>query len=328
MIDATFYRSERQHATLNFPTEKPTRVVQDALRLPGVMCVEPYRRVSARLRNGNLMRRVSLLGKPEGAQLSRHLDTGLDPIAVPEEGVLINRRLAAVLGLQRGDKVEVELLEGRRATRYVAVAGVIESHIGLVVLMRLETLNALIDEGPLVTGVHLAYDGAAEDRLFAAIKRTPQIAAVTLQRLVLSRFRETLAENINMMTSVYISLSMIVALGIGYNSARIQLSERARDLASLRVLGFHKAEVARVLFTELALLALLAQPLGWLIGYWLAWLTIQSFSSDLYTTPFVVERATFARATLVTLGSVLVSAILVRRRIEALDLIAVLKTRE
>ena len=328
MIDATFFRSQRQHASLNFPDEAAFRITADVRHLPGVIRAEPFRSAAARLRNGNLSRRVALMGKPEGTLLTRQLDLDLAPVAVPEAGLLVNRRLAEVLGLRRGDLVEVELLDRRRGTRWVRITEVIESYIGLVALMRIDRLNALLEEGPVVSGVDIAYDTAAEAALFREIKRTPRIASIELQRSALARFRATLAENINLMTSIYIGLAVVVAFGVVYNSARIQLSERARDLASLRVLGFHRSEAARVLFTELALLAILAQPLGWLLGTWLAWITVQSFSSDLYTTPFVIETATYAKASLVTLAAAVASAIAVRRRIDALDLVAVLKTRE
>ncbi len=131
-----------------------------------------------------------------------------------------------------------------------------------------------------------------------------------------------------MMTSVYIGLSIIVAFGVVYNSARVQLSERARDLASLRVLGFTDREVSRVLLTELTILTIAAQPLAWLLGYAFGWLTIQSFSSDLYTAPLVIETATYAKASLVVIGAAAVSAMVVGRRVKRLDLISVLKTRE
>lgn len=328
MIDATFFRSQRQHASLNFPNESAYRAIADARHLPGVMRVEPFRKASVRLRNGNLSRRLSLTGKPADTILSRQLDSDWLPVAVPEQGLLINRRLADVLRLRRGDLVEVELLDRRRGTRWVRVSDVIESYIGLVALMRIDHLNNLLREGPVVSGVDIAYDQNDEKALYREVKRTPHISSIELQRNALKLFRATLAENINMMTSIYIGLAVIVAFGVVYNSARIQLSERARDLASLRVLGFHKSEVARVLFTELALLALLAQPLGWLIGHGLSWITVQSFSSDLYSTPFIIERATYAKASLVTLAATIGSAIVVRRRIDKLDLIAVLKTKE
>lgn len=328
MIDTTFFRSERQQATLNFGEKKPIRVVQAVAQLPGVLRTEPVRGVSVRLRNGHLERKVSILGKPEGAELSRSLDLEHNPIPLPESGLLINRRMADVLKLRRGDFAEVEVLEGTKVVRFVPIADVIESYFGLVALMRLDALNQLLDEGPVVNGVHIAYDRNQELALFAAIKKTPAVASLALQRISLKRFRETLAENINMMTSVYIGLSVIVAFGVVYNSTRVQLSERGRDLASLRVLGFTQGEVARVLFTELALLCLLAQPLGWGLGWIFSWITIQSFSSDLYTTPMIIERATYAKASVVAMLAASGSVLLVRRRLDRLDMVGVLKTRE
>jgi putative ABC transport system permease protein len=328
MIDVTFFRSERQQATINFTEKRPARAIGAVLQLPGVLRAEPYRGVAARIRNGHVWRRISLIGKPADARLSRPLDRAHEPVALPAAGLLINRRLADVLGLGRGDMAEVEVLDERRVRRLVPVSDVIESYFGLVVWMRDDALAGLLEEPPLVSGVHIAYDRGAETELYQSIKRTPAVASMALQRTSLKRFRETLAENINLMTSVYISLSVVVAFGVIYNSARVQLSERARDLASLRVLGFTRGEVSRVLLTELALPSLLAQPLGWLLGYAFGWLTIQSFSSDLYTTPLVIERATYAKASLVVAAAALVSALIVRRRVDRLDLIAVLKARD
>lgn len=328
MIDTTFFRSERQQATLNFGDKRPIRVVQAVAQMPGVLKAEPVRSVSVVLRNGYRQRKLSILGKPEGAELSRSLDLQHRPIVLPEAGLLINRRMADVLKLAAGDFVEVEVLEGAKVTRFVPVTEIIESYFGLVALMRLDALNQLLDEGPVVNGVHIAYDRNEEAALFTIIKKTPAVASLALQRISLKRFRETLAENINMMTSVYIGLSVIVAFGVVYNSTRVQLSERGRDLASLRVLGFTQGEIARVLFTELVLLCLVAQPVGWGLGWVFSWITIQSFSSDLYTTPMIIERATYAKASLVAMGAAFGSVMLVRRRLDRLDMVAVLKTRE
>ena len=328
MIDFTFFEAERQQATINLVDKRPAKSIDAVRQLPGVLRAEPYRSVTARLRNGHLWRRVAISGKPADTELSRPLDKAHRPLVLPEAGLLVNRRVAEVLGVSRGQMVDVEILGERRQTLRVPVADIIESYFGLTVLMRIEALNALLDEGPLVNGIHIAYDRNAEDALFRAIKRTPAVASIALQRVSLQRFRETLAENINMMTSVYIGLAVIVTFGVVYNSARIQLSEHARDLASLRVLGFTRAEVSRVLLVELAILTVLAQPLGWVLGYGFGWLTIQSFSSDLYTTPMVIETATYAKASLITLAAALGSALVVRRRVDRLDLVAVLKTRE
>jgi putative ABC transport system permease protein len=327
MIDVAFFRTERQQATLNFTDEKHGRALQVVQRLPGVLRAEPYRSVSVRLRNGYLARKLSIVGKPREMDLSRVLDLDFKPVKLPESGLVVGERVAEILQLRRGDVVEVEILEGRRGVRQVPVADVIKSYFGLAVFMDIDALDTLV-YGARLTGVHISYDALLQDDLFTAIKSTPGIGSIALQRHALTRFRETIAQNINYSVTIYVTLATIIAFGVVYNSARIQLSENARELASLRVLGFTRGEVSRVLLTELALLTLAAIPLGWVIGYGFGWLLIQAFSSDLYRVPFVIEQATYAKASLVVLVATAASALIVRRRIDRLDLIAVLKTRD
>jgi putative ABC transport system permease protein len=327
MIDVAFFGSERQQATLSFTDEKHPRALQAVERLPGVLRAEPFRSVAVRLRNRHLSRQLSIVGKPRDMDLSRVLDLDDRPVQLPRSGLVINERMAEVLRLRRGDVVELELLEGRRGTRLVPVVDIIKSYFGLTAFMDLEALDRMMD-GPRLSGAHIAYDSRRQGELYAAIKSTPAVGSIGLQRHALARFRETIAQNINYSVAIYVVLAVIIAFGVVYNSARIQLSENARELASLRVLGFTKGEVSRVLLTELALLTLAAIPLGWVIGYGFGWLLIQSFSSDLYRVPFTIERATYAKASLVVVMATAASALIVRRRIDTLDLIAVLKSRD
>jgi putative ABC transport system permease protein len=113
-----------------------------------------------------------------------------------------------------------------------------------------------------------------------------------------------------------------------YNSARISLSERARELASLRVLGFTRAEVLRMLLLELALLALIAQPAGWAIGYGLAWIMKVNLGGELMRVPMLIENSTYVLASAIVISAAILSALVVRRRVERLDMVAVLKTRD
>jgi putative ABC transport system permease protein len=328
MIDVSYFQTDRQDATLNLTERKGIGVLDNVAHLPGVLRAEPYRVVPAKLRNGHLERKVAIYGKPRDMELSRVLDSDLNAVSLPTTGLMVNGRVAELLGVGRGDTVEVEILEGRRQKTEAVVSDLIESYFGLGAYMDLTALNKLLGEGPEVSGAHLSYDRAKESALFEAIKKTPALGSITLQRVSLQRFRETLAENITIMVSVYVSLAVIVAFGVVYNSARIQLSENARELASLRVLGFTRGEVSNVLFLELGLIVLFAIPLGWLLGYGMAWSTVQAFATDIYRVPFIIERATFAKASLVVLAAVAGSALIVRRRINRLDLIGVLKSRE
>jgi putative ABC transport system permease protein len=328
MIDVLYFRSDRQDASLSFAEERPPSALAAARDLPGVMRAEPFRAVPVVLRKGHLEQRLSITGKPPEAELSRVLDLDLKPVSLPKTGLALSERVASQLGAQRGDIVEVELLEGARRRVDVPVTEIIQSYLGLTVYMDLDALNRLAGIGPRISGVHLALDGTRLDDLYTAVKATPAIGGIALQAKSLELFQETMRENVTIMTTVYVTLSVIVAFGVVYNSARIQLSERARELATLRVLGFTRAEVSRVLLTELGVVVAAAQPLGWLLGYLFAFAVISGFESDLFRVPFVVSSDTFATASLIVVAAAAVSALVVRRRIDRFDLVQVLKTRE
>lgn len=328
MIDVTFHRADRQDATITFVGEREATAAYEIARLPGVMAAEPYRTVPVKIRAGHVERRVAITGKPEGADLSRVLGSDLAPVRLPETGLALSDQLADILRVETGDMVEIELLAGDRRTLTIPVAMVVEGYLGLMAYADMATVNRLMREGALVSGVHLSLDPTLREALFTELKAIPAASFVALQRVSLAKFRETLAQNLLMMVSIYATLAAIIAFGVVYNFARISLSEQGRELASLRVLGFTKAEISWILLSELAILVLLAQPVGWLIGYGFAVAMAAGFESELYRVPLVVNRDVYAYASLVVVGAALVSGLIVRRRIDRLDLIAVLKTRE
>ncbi len=328
MIDVTYNRSDRQDATISFAHERTLSAYFDVLSLPGVMAAEPYRSVPVRIRFGPYERRIAITGKPADANLTSVLGPGLKPVKLPESGIALSDVLAKILHAKVGDMVEVELLERNRRRVRLPVTGIIEGYLGLNAYMALPALNRLMREGQIISGVHLLFDTGRQDALYRRLKATPVANFIALQRATLQNFRQTLAENLLVMVTVYVTLGMIIAFGVVYNFARISLSEQGRELASLRVLGFHKGEVSAILLGELAVLAILAQPLGWAIGYFFAWAMVQGFDSELYRVPLVVDRSVYGWASLIVLGSALISGLVVRRRIDRLDLIEVLKTRE
>lgn len=328
MIDVTYNRAERANATINFGHERSMSAYFDTFALPGVLTAEPYRSVPVRIYHGPVERRIAISGKPSQSDLSRVLGPGLKPVQLPESGIALSDALAKILKAKIGDIVEVELLERDRRRAVLPVTGVIEGYLGLNAYMSLPALNRLMREGAVISGVNLLYDTARQDDLFRRLKTTPVANFIALQRTTLQNFRQTLQENLLVMITVYVSLGMIIAFGVVYNFARISLSEQGRELASLRVLGFHKSEVSAILLSELAVLTIVAQPLGWAIGYFFAWAMVQGFSSELYRVPLIVERSVYAWASVIVFASALASALVVRQRIDRLDLIEVLKTRE
>ncbi|MFC7704445.1 ABC transporter permease [Plastorhodobacter daqingensis] len=328
MIDVTFSRAERHDVQIVFAAASAPAALQNARALPGVLAAEPFRTVPARISHRNLSRRISISGKPPDARLSRLLAPDLRPMEPPADGLILSDALADLLQVRPGDLVLVEVLDGSGRVADVRVSGLSLGYFGLGATMELGALDRLVGGGPRISGVNLLVDPAERPAFFAAVATTPRTGFLSIADLTVSRFRATIAENIAIMVTVYVALAGIIAIGVVYNFARIALSEQGRELASLRVLGFTRSEVSGILLRELATVVALAQPVGWAIGYLLALAMAVAFSSDLYRVPFVIGPAVYAISSLVVIAAALLSALLVRRRIDRLDMIEVLKTRE
>ena len=328
LIDTWFFRTDRQDATITFTSALGPDSLQAVARLPGVLGAEPFRAMLVELSRGPLKRRLVLTGKPENMRLSRILDMDLKPVSLPRAGVVLTERVARYLRARRGDLVDVKLLEEGGRQVQLPVTDIIQSYLGLGAYMDLRALDRLSRLGPRRSGAYVKLDMARSTALFDAIKTMPAAASIGLRALSLKKFRESIEQNITIMNGVYTVLSVIIAFGVAYNSARIQLSERAREFASLRVLGFTRREVASVMMIEVAVLALLAQPLGWLLGYGFAWAVMRGFQNDIYRMPFVVEMSAFGWSSLAVLAATALSALLVLTRVRKLDMIRALKTKE
>lgn len=328
MLDVTFHRADRQDATIGFADPRSSSALAEVAALPGVMVVEPFRSIPVKIRHGTAERRVSISGRPPGGDLSRVLGPGFEPVVLPEEGIALSDMLARILDVAVGDLVEIELLERGRRRVELPVTAIIEGYLGLGAYMDLTAANRLMREGASISGVQIAYDPARRAALFERLKRTPVAGFVALQPIALQKYRDTLQENLLVMITVYVSLGMIIAFGVVYNFARISLSEQGREMASLRVLGLSRGEVSGILLSELAILTLAAQPLGWGLGWGLAVAMVRGLENELYRVPLVVLPEVYAWSSLVVIVAALASALVVRRRIDRLDLIEVLKTRE
>ncbi|MFC2969936.1 ABC transporter permease [Acidimangrovimonas pyrenivorans] len=328
MIESAFYLSNRQSATITFAQDRPQSAVDDVARLPGVMRAEGVLSLPVRLSHGARNRLISIEGHAPGDDLARVVDSQSDRVVLPSHGLVLTDRLARHLNLQLGDKVDVEVMTGRRGHYALPVTGIITQHFGLGAYMDYAALNRMLEQAPQVSAVNVMLDEDKLPALFKAVKETPGIAAISLLAQIRQSFRDTVAESIGVQTFIYTLMGALIVIGVVYNAARIQLSERARELASLRILGFSRAEVSAVLLGELGILTLVAIPLGLYGGYLFALLITSSFSSDLFTMPLVIARATYLKATATVAVSALVSALIVRRRIDRLDLVAVMKTRE
>jgi putative ABC transport system permease protein len=319
-----------QRADVNIAFGEPvSRTVRLELeRLPGVQQAEVSRAIPVRLRAGHRSYRTAIMGVADNAVLMRILDAELRESHPAPGGVLLTERLAERLGVRPGDRVFAELLEGKRVKTEVRVTGTVREMAGMNAWMRLEELNRLAREGALVSAAGLLVERAQEPALLERLKQMPAAAVVIVNRTLLETFRATSARNVLFFTAILSAFAATIAVGVVYNNARIQLAERAWELASLRVLGFTRREVSVLLLGELALEIVLAIPLGFLGGFWLAALLIALMTHEVMEFPLVIFPSTYVYSGAVVVAAGAVSALIVRVRIDKLDLVAVLKTRE
>lgn len=328
MLEIELRLRERQDISLVLADLTASSSIHDLAHLPGVLRVEADRFAPVRLRNGQHSYRTSITGLAPDGQMRRLLDAELKPVPLPREGIALNSRLAKRLGVRLGESVMVEVLQGARLKRLVPVTALVDERMQMQAYMDFESLNRMLREGDAISGARILLDSLRRAAFFQAVKNTPRTGAVVELDPIIRNFRETSARNILVFTSILTVLAGTIAVGVVYNHARIALAERSWELASLRVLGFTRGEVSGLLLGELALELLAALPLGWLLGYALSLGIVKLIEHETFEIPLIIAPRTYAYATLIVLAAGIVSALIVRRRIDKLDLVGVLKTRD
>ncbi len=296
--------------------------------LPGVLHVEPARQAFVRLSYGHQRRQLGILGLPARGQHNRVIDEETREMPLPPEGLVLSARLAEVLGARPGDPLTVEVLEGRRPVRTVRLAGLAQDFSGMAAYMELGALNRLLGEGDVITSASFTIDAAHRGEFLRALKEIPRISFVAIKESMRDNFRQTTAKSIGTFQNLYLAFALVVAFGVVYNNARISLAERARELATLRVVGFSRREVGAVLITELVILALIAVPLGLLLGTGFAAGIVRQINTETVRVPLVLTAGNYAFAVLVVVIASALSALVVLRKLSQLNLVGVLKAPE
>jgi putative ABC transport system permease protein len=328
LIDTQFRQTQLADAEVALIEPALANVAQEVARLPGVMQAEGARYVPVRLVAGHRSYRTAIQGLAQGAQLRRLLDENQCRVLLPNEGLLLTSRLAQRLHLRPGDKLWVEILQGKRRKRELTVAGTVNEMVGMAVYMDAVALNRLMEGSNLVSSVAVMLDHTREQAFFSAAKDYPRVATVTSKTAMLRNFQDNSAKNLLFFASVFTGFASVIAFSVMYNAARISLAERTWELASLRVLGFTRYEVSVFLLGELAIETAIAIPLGFPLGYGLCWGLLQMVPHETLALPLVIRHDTYAYAGLAAFAAALLSAFVVRRRIDQLDMVSALKTRE
>lgn len=328
MLDTYFTRAQKQDMMVTLIEPREAAVLRDLEKLPGVMRVEAGRTVSARLTFGQRSERTSIEGRDISGQLSALINSDQIEVDLPQRGLALSSIIAGKLGVKAGDMLDVELLEGRHTRAQLPVIKVVPEYIGERVYASLETVAGLTLDNAAVNTALLKVDPTQRPALLKRLKDAPQTLGVTERARALEKFQYVIDQNINVSLVFYVIFASAIVVGVVYNSARIIFSERAHELATLRVLGYTRPEVGTILLGELYFLIALALPIGGILGYYIGLFFVWAFSSDLFRLPFAPSRATLGWAVVITISASIVTAFFVGRRIYSLDMVRVLKARD
>lgn len=328
MLDAQFRVAQRQDLSVSFDEARSLRAVHELAALPGVRAVEGFRVAPVVLRHGHREYRTTLQGYDADSELFRVVDDRLAPVRLVDGGVMLTDHLGRLLGVSAGDRLQVQVLEGRRASFEIPVAGLVTEYVGVAAYLTRGTLNRLLQEGPAVNGAFVAVEPESIGAVTSLLDRMPRVTNVTIRERAIAAFDELMGETLLVYAFFSIVLAGSIAFAVVYNNARIAFAERGRELATLRVLGFTQGEVAWVLLAELALLALLAIPLGFALGAGFAWIVTRAMQTDLFRVPVVLEASAFATAAAVIVAASLLSSLLVGHNLRRLDLLDALEAPE
>ena len=328
LLDFQWDVVQRQDMNLGLVEPAGLPVIHLLRQLPGVMSADPFRGAAARIRFGPRSRQVGITGLPANTRHSRVIDKHYREVPMPRAGLVVSAKLAEVLGARVGDMLEVEVLEGRRPVRPVTLVALSEDLTGIAAYMELSALNRFLGEGDTINGASFTIDAARRAEFLRALKDIPTVSWVGIKNSLRENFRRTTAASIGLIQKIYLVFAMVVAFGVVYNNARISLAERARELATLRVIGFSEREVGAVLLTELTLLAIVAVPIGLLLGTGFATGIVHSVNTETVRLPVLFTARNYAFAVLTVTAASAVSALVVLRRLRQLNLVGALKAPE
>ena len=328
MIHVQYVLSQKEDMTVTFVEPTSYKAIYELKETQGIHNSEGFRNVPVKFIFGHRSYKTVLNGIEPDGRLHLLLDKNLKSIPIPPTGILLTDQLGEILGVKAGDMLTIEALEGSKAVRQVPVVALAKQYLGVMGYMNLNALNRLMNEGDAISGAYLVTDSNYRDKLFQTFIKMPRVSETVVRSNEINNFLEIMAKGMLFFTFIATLMACSIAFGVVYNSARISLSERSRELSSLRVLGYTRGEIAYILLGELGLITLVAIPLGFIMGYWICAYVAYALASDLFRVPMVIELSTYAQAAVVIIISALISGLIVRYKLDHLDLVEVLKTRE
>jgi putative ABC transport system permease protein len=328
MVDFQFDYVAHSDVDVGLRDERSLEALAEAQALPGVDYAEPVLGLVCDVRHGTQARRMSVTGLWPGRRLLTPMREDLRAIAIPEDGVVLSRKLAEILGAGVGDRLELRPVRGRRETVAVPVRSVVDSFLGLDCYADLRYLSGLVGEYEAMNSVQMLVDPSRRNELYAALKQLPNIQSVSVRANARANIQDTLVRSLNFSLSILIGFAGVIALGSMLNAALIEIADRTRDIATFRVLGYDAGAIAGIFLRQAGILLVVGLVLAMPVAYVLVHLLALAYNTELFRLPVLIRPGTVLMSCAVMAVFAAVSQFVVYRQVRGLDWLEGIKIKE
>ena len=220
--------------------------------------------------------------------------------SLPDEGVIITEKLAKLFDLKKGDVITLKDEDNKKVE--AKIKQIAENYAGHYVFMTKETYRDLLEKKPTYNTQLLKYQGnkVFEDKLGSQLTAEPNVAAVSFVSQVSGAVDDTLG-SLSIVTLVLIVSAGLLAFVVLYNLTNINVSERIRELSTIKVLGFYDKEVTAYIYRENIILTLMGIVVGFLLGLLLHGFVLQTAEIDMLMFSPDIQPLSFLYSGLLTL---------------------------
>lgn len=320
MLAFQFDKIMHNDFSISFRNEQPEQAIDMAKRIPGVLKAEPLFNVAGTFVSKNHQKKGVITGLlADGTMTVPHDATG-NVVSVPSSGVLITVRMAKLLDVKEGDTIRFTPVKGTREEHEVTVIKIIKSMLGMVVYADYSYLNHMLGETSTVTDIQLktAFTTVDKSNFYTYLKKMPQTQTIgdveEQQKEMKIQF-----QSMSTMSAVMIIFAAIIFFGSVLNASLIAISERKREIATFRVLGYTPGEVSAIFLRENMTLNIIGALLGMPLGYYLLAGMLLSYQTDVFSFPTFVDFNTWIYTFVLTVLFVFSAHWLVHRSILKLN---------
>ena len=290
--------------------------------------LEPVLETGVEISNGWKSKNVGFTALVKDPQMYKVEDKNGNAISIPKNGILISEKLANTLGVKVNDSVNIKFYFPGKDKKEMVVKGIVVQYLGLSTYTSMDNLNGILGEGMIASSAVLKLDNINfENEVKDKLRDMPNVTSVESKTDSLNALLKTMG-GMEASIGVYIILSGILLIAVLYNIATINIFERQRELATLKVLGFTNNEVKKLIFNENYIIVIFGMIIGLPFGKWLGAYLMASSSTDAYTIPYIIEIKTYIIAIILTLLFTAITNLTLMKKIKALDMIEVLKNKE